>query len=196
MDKLNHRSEGEIIGDKKPVNSEPKKFVELADKLPRDGSRDNCILSEFMQMRESKFSKVTNDNDVINYQTDTANHRDDNSRWSAASNPRLSKSSSTYSVKTVNSNHNGYNGTDDNEKRTIKQPQINMKAQVKITDGAFVKMKDIRKSSNTTKERQMLEEVMLQSRTLKLVQLYKNMDNGYFILFYFHNLLLIFIGYH
>ena len=71
MDKLNHRSEGEIIGDKKPVNSEPKKFVELADKLPRDGSRDNCILSEFMQMRESKFSKVTNDNDVINYQTDT-----------------------------------------------------------------------------------------------------------------------------
>ena len=103
MDKLNHRSEGEIIGDKKPVNSEPKKFVELADKLPRDGSRDNCILSEFMQMRESKFSKVTNDNDVINYQTDTANHRDDNSRWS--------KSSSTYSVKTVNSNHGGYNGT-------------------------------------------------------------------------------------
>ena len=96
-------------------------------------------------------------------------------------------------MKTVNSNHNGYNGTDDNEKRTIKQPQINMKAQVKLTDGAFVKMKDIRKSSNTTKERQMLEEVMLQSRTLKLVQLYKNMDNGYFILFYFHILLLIFI---
>ena len=116
MDKLNQRSEREIVGDKKPVNnSEPKKFVELADKLPRDGSRDNCILSEFMQMRESKFSKVTNDNDVINYQADTANHRDDNSRWSAASNPRLSKSSSTYSVKTVNSNHggyiNGYNGT-------------------------------------------------------------------------------------
>ena len=114
MDKLNQRSERENVDDRKPVNSEPKKFVELADKLPRDGSRDNCILSEFMQMRESKFSKVTNDNDVINYQADTANHRDDNSRWSAASNPRLSKSSSTYSVKTVNSNHgghNGYNGT-------------------------------------------------------------------------------------
>ena len=53
------------------TSTKPKKFVELADKLPRDGRRDNCILSEFMQIRESKFSKVTNDNDVINYQTDT-----------------------------------------------------------------------------------------------------------------------------
>ena len=60
---------------------------------------------------------------------------------------------------------------DDNKKKTIKQPHISKKAQVKLTDEAFVKMKDIRKSSNTAKERQMLEEAMLQSRTLeKFVQ--------------------------
>ena len=58
MDKLNQRADKD-----KNKSCEPKKFVELVDKNNSsvNGSRDNCILSEFMQMRDAKFSKVTND---------------------------------------------------------------------------------------------------------------------------------------
>ena len=101
MDRVNQRSERDR--DKKLVVSEPKKFVELADRSI-NGSRDNCILSEFMQMRDAKFSKVTNDNDVINDKAAKAQH-DDNSRWRDSTN-RLSKSSSAYSVRSSN----GYSG--------------------------------------------------------------------------------------
>ena len=58
LDKLNQRADKE-----KSKSGEPRKFVELVDKNNSsvNGSRDNCILSEFMQMRDAKFSKVTND---------------------------------------------------------------------------------------------------------------------------------------
>ena len=56
MGKLSQRDK-----DKKAAAAEGKKFVELADTGPRlghSGSRDNCILSEFMQMRDSKFTSL------------------------------------------------------------------------------------------------------------------------------------------
>ena len=90
MGKLSQRDK-----DKKAAATEGKKFVELADTGPRlghSGSRDNCILSEFMQMRDSKFTSL----------------------WSADSEQqqggsRLSRSSSTsgYSGRT---NHSSFTG--------------------------------------------------------------------------------------
>ena len=109
MDKLNQRSEKS--GDKKHVTDQ-KKFIELADKSSNGSfsNKDNSILSEFMQLRDAKFSKVTNDNDdVINDNTVKA-RANDNTRWRESTNSRLSKSSSTYSVKTANSANNGYSG--------------------------------------------------------------------------------------
>ena len=119
LDKLNQKADKE-----KNKSGEPRKFVELVDKNNSsvNGSRDNCILSEFMQMRDAKFSKVTNDhqhhhNHHHAQRSDAnANVMNDNEsqgrrsslqgqRWSSTvSNPRLSKSSSNYSIKTVNSN--------------------------------------------------------------------------------------------
>ena len=119
LDKLNQKADKE-----KNKSGEPRKFVELVDKNNSsvNGSRDNCILSEFMQMRDAKFSKVTNDhqhhhNHHHDQRSDAnANVMNDNEsqgrrgslqgqRWSSTvSNPRLSKSSSNYSIKTVNSN--------------------------------------------------------------------------------------------
>ena len=116
MDKVNQRTERE----KERKLTEPseagdqKKFVELADKNS-SGSRDNCILSEFMQLRDAKFSRATaNDNEVIN---DNINARQadegvingsSSSRWSG-NNSRLSKSSSAYSVRSVNTINSGNN---------------------------------------------------------------------------------------
>ena len=54
MSKVQDRSEREK--DKKLIVSEPKKFVELADKT---SSGEKCILSEFMQTREAKFNNLT-----------------------------------------------------------------------------------------------------------------------------------------
>ena len=108
MDKLNQRSEREK--EKKVSTSDQKKLIELADKS-LNGSRDNCILSEFMQLRDAKFSKVTNDNEaVINDNTTNAAvaAATDENRWSA-SNSRLSKSSSTYSMRTASNNNSAYN---------------------------------------------------------------------------------------
>ena len=114
MDKLNQRTDKD-----KNKSNEPRKFVELTDKSSSlNGSRDNCILSEFMQMRDAKFSKVTNDhhhhdnrrsdaNDNVMHDNESQGRRESlqGQRWSATvSNPRLSKSSSNYSVKTVTSN--------------------------------------------------------------------------------------------
>lgn len=108
MDKLNQRSEREK--EKKVSTSDQKKLIELADKS-LNGSRDNCILSEFMQLRDAKFSKVTNDNEaVINDNTAKAAlaAATDENRWSA-SNSRLSKSSSTYSMRSGSNNNSAYN---------------------------------------------------------------------------------------
>ena len=121
MDKLNQRADKD-----KNKSCEPKKFVELVDKNNSsvNGSRDNCILSEFMQMRDAKFSKVTNDHQHHQKPDQRSDQRSDananvmndneaqgrrgslqGQRWSSTvSNPRLSKSSSNYSIKTVNSN--------------------------------------------------------------------------------------------
>ena len=70
MDKVHQRSDR--------VVTEPKKFLELAD---RSSSRDNCILSEFMLMRDAKFSKVTTDN----FNDQRVRNSDGVSRWSQQS---------------------------------------------------------------------------------------------------------------
>ena len=88
MDKVHQRSDR--------VVTEPKKFLELAD---RSSSRDNCILSEFMQIRDAKFSKVTTDN--FNDSGPML------SQQSLSNNRRLSNSSSTNSIRTLNSAYNG-----------------------------------------------------------------------------------------
>merc|ERR1712106_133517 len=54
MSKVQDRSEREK--DKKLIVTEPKKFVELADKTPVG---EKCILSESMQTREAKFNNLT-----------------------------------------------------------------------------------------------------------------------------------------
>ena len=96
MDKVQQRSDRDM--DQKLVVTEPKKFLELAD---RSSSRDNCILSEFMLMRDAKFTKATADS--IN-DKERANS---NSGASLSNNRRLSNSSSTNSVRTLNSAYNG-----------------------------------------------------------------------------------------
>ena len=102
MDKVQQRSDRDM--DQKLVVTEPKKFLELAD---RSSSRDNCILSEFMLMRDAKFCKPTTDN--LN-ETQRANSSNDGvGRLSqhVSNNRRLSNSSSTNSIRTLNSAYNG-----------------------------------------------------------------------------------------
>ena len=94
MDKVHQRSDRDK--DHKLTVTEPKKFLELAD---RSSSRDNCILSEFMQIRDAKFSKVTTDNF-----NDSGPRL---SQQSLSNNRRLSNSSSTNSIRTHNSAYNG-----------------------------------------------------------------------------------------
>ena len=101
MDKVQQRSDRDM--DQKLVVTEPKKFLELAD---RSSSRDNCILSEFMLMRDAKFCKATTDNFNENQR---ANSNEGVGRLSqqVSNNRRLSNSSSTNSIRTLNSAYNG-----------------------------------------------------------------------------------------
>ena len=102
MDKVHQRSDRDK--DHKLTVTEPKKFLELAD---RSSSRDNCILSEFMLMRDAKFSKVTTDSTNDNQRVNSSDGTARSSQYSLSNNRRLSNSSSTNSIRTLNSAYNG-----------------------------------------------------------------------------------------
>ena len=102
MSKLQDRSGREK--DKKLIVSEPKKFVELADKSP---AGEKCLISEFMQIREKKFSNLTNDSSDNNGSCTMVS---ENQRLSQSSgNTRLSQTSMNSQQNFRNSHQNSYN---------------------------------------------------------------------------------------
>ena len=100
MSKLQDRSTREK--DKILLVSEPKKFVELADKGP---AGEKCLISEFMQTREKKFSHISNGSSDNN---GSSMNGSENQRLSQSSgNTRFSQTSLSGQQNHRNSQQNG-----------------------------------------------------------------------------------------
>jgi len=103
MSKVQDRSEREK--EKKLIVTEPKKFVELADKTPVG---EKCILSEFMQTREAKFNNLAHS---------ASENTGSNALLSTGSSALLSENrrlSQTSSQAYLSSQHNRRNSEENN----------------------------------------------------------------------------------